>query len=256
MKLVSLALCLLILPGTAALAGDWPWWRGPNHDGIAEPGQEAPVAFSASENCRWSADLPGRSHGSAAVAGDRVFLAVAEEEAQIQSVMCFDRDTGGLKWKTEIHRGGLVQKTNKKASWASGTPACDGERVFVNFINGDAVFTTALDLDGKQLWRTRITGYTIHQGYGSSPAIHGDLVLVSADNKSGGAVCGLNRKTGEVVWKRERAQMPNYASPVVFKVGGRDQLFLTGTEKVSSFDPLTGETLWEVDGATTECVTT
>ena len=36
---------------------------------------------------------------------------------------------------------------------------------------------------------------------------------------------------------------------------GRDQLLLSGCNLVSSFDPLTGKTLWEIKGATTECVT-
>ena len=50
--------------------------------------------------------------------------------------------------------------------------------------------------------------------------------------------------------------MPNYPSPIILKAAGKEQLFLTGTEKVSSFDPMTGKVNWEIDGATTECVTT
>lgn len=252
---LSLALILAVQSGLSA--ADWPWWRGPSRNGVAESGQAPPVKFSPTENCRWSAPLPGRAHGSATIVGDRVFIAVAEEgEVQAQSVICFDRKTGRHQWKTAVHQGGLTQKLNKKASWASGSPACDGERVFINFLNGDAVYTTALDLDGKVLWQTKLTDYVEHQGYGSSPAIHEHLVIASADNKAGGAVCGLDRKTGEVVWKVERPKLPNYVSPIVLRAAGRDQLFLTGAEKASSYDPLTGKVLWEIEGATTECVTT
>lgn len=251
-----LALLSLSVPPALADSGDWPWWRGPDRNGVADPNQELPIEMGTEKNLKWSIDLPGRAHGSASVVGDRVFLATADEEKQIQAVHAFDRETGKELWKTDVHRGGFVQKSNKKASWASGTPACDSERVFINFINEDAVFTTALSVeDGEQLWQTRITGYTIHQGYGSSPAIWEDLVIVSADNKSGGAIAGLDRENGEISWKVERAQMPNYPSPVILKAAGKTQLFLTGTEKVSSFDPATGELNWEIDGATTECVT-
>jgi hypothetical protein len=38
-------------------------------------------------------------------------------------------------------------------------------------------------------------------------------------------------------------------------VGGRDQLLLTGCDLVSAFDPSNGKRLWEIEGATTECVT-
>ncbi len=248
---------ILISSPLASQAGDWPWWRGPERNGHADPNQEPPVEFGPEKNVKWSVDLPGRAHGSAAIVGDRVFLATADEAEQVQAVHAFDRETGKELWKTDVHRGGFTQKSNKKASWASGTPACDGERVFINFINEDAVYTTALAVgDGRQLWQTKITGYTIHQGYGSSPAIWEHLVIVSADNKSGGALAGLDRETGEIAWKVQRAQLPNYPSPVILEAAGKAQLFMTGTEKVSSFDPLTGETNWEIDGATTECVST
>jgi outer membrane protein assembly factor BamB len=249
-------LCLALLFFTAPVfAGDWPWWRGPDRNGVAEPDQKVPTEFGFEKNIKWSVDLPGRAHGSACVVGDKVFIASADEEKQIQAMHAFDRSTGESLWTTVVHEKGMTQKSNQKASWASGTPACDGERVYINFITGDAVYTTALDLKGKQVWQTKITDYIIHQGYGSSPAIYENLVIVSADNKSGGAVAGLDRKTGEIVWRHERAALPNYPSPVILEAAGKVQLFLTGTDKVSSFDPLTGKVNWEIEGATTECVT-
>ncbi len=202
----------------------------------------------------WSADLPGRSHGSPIIVGDQVILAVAGEESQM--LKSFDRNTGKERWSTTIHEKGLTQKSNKKASWASSTPATDGERVFISFVNGDAAWTSAITLaDGKSLWQKKVCDYKIHQGYGSSPAIYDRLVIASADNKKGGALVAFDRKTGDEVWRVARAKMPNYPSPIILKAAGKTQLFLTGTEKVSSFDPLTGELNWEIDGATTECVT-
>ncbi len=255
--LITLLVLSVLLPNLASAQSknDWPWWRGPDRNGIANPDQNPPLKFSPTKNCRWSVSIPGRAHGSATVVGEKIFLQTADEEKKTQGVVCLDRKTGKQLWHTIVHRDGMTQKSNKKASWASSTPACGGELVFVNFITGNAVFTTALDLSGKQVWQTKITDYVIHQGYGSSPAIYENLVIVSADNKGGGAVCGLDRKTGDVVWKNERAELPNYPSPIILKAAGKTQLFLTGIEKISSFDPLTGKTNWEVEGATTECVT-
>ena len=247
---------LAILPANLITGADWPMWRGPHSNGVADVEQGLPTDFSDQAAIKWSVDVPGRSHGSACVAGDSVYLAVADEEKETQSIYCFDRATGEKKWKTHIHEGGFTQDANKKSSWASGTPACDGERVYINFVNGDAVFTTALDLKGDKVWQTKITDYVIHQGYGSSPILYKDLLLVSADNKGGGAICGLDRKNGEIIWKRDRAKMPNYPSPIVLEAAGKMQLFMIGTEKVTSLDPLTGAVNWEFDGATTECVST
>lgn len=239
----------------AVAATDWPWWRGTDRNGTAAADQVPPLAWSESENVLWKSPIPGRGHSSPTVVGERVFLATADHELEIQSVLCYDRADGALQWKTDVHQGGFPEEMNEKATMASSTVACDGRLVFANFLNNGSVYTTTLDLNGEQVWQTKISDYEIHQGYGSSPAVYESLVIVSADNKGGGAVAALDRASGEVVWKQERPQLPNYASPIILHAAGKDQLVLTGCDLVSSFAPLTGEKLWETDGATTECVT-
>ncbi|MCH7727997.1 MAG: PQQ-binding-like beta-propeller repeat protein, partial [Planctomycetes bacterium] len=147
---------------------DWPWWRGPNRNGIAAAGQTPPTKWSATENILWKTRVPGRGLGSPIVVGNQVFLATADERRETQSVICFDRRTGRKMWTTEVHSKGAIKKGNKKASLASSTIACDGKRLFINFLNSGAIYTTALNRDGTQVWQTRITDYTVHQGYGSS----------------------------------------------------------------------------------------
>ena len=235
-------------------AADWPWWRGPQRDGVANPNQDPPTEWSASRNVAWKSPIPGRGHSSPTVVGRRVYLATADEEQGTQSVLCYDRETGNQLWQSVVHRGGLMRK-NEKSSAASGTVACDGESVFINFANNGAVDVTAISLEGTQRWQTKICDYVIHQGYGASPAVYQALVIASADSHAGGVIAALDRKTGAIVWKRDRPKEPNYTSPIILNVAGRDQLLLTGCNLFSSFDPLSGKTLWETKGATTECVT-
>jgi outer membrane protein assembly factor BamB len=237
-------------------ADDWPWWRGPDRNGHADPKQQIPLKWSETENVIWKATVPGRGHGSPIVVGEQVVLATADEQAGTQSVVCFDRKTGKLTWQTEVHKGGLVKGGNGKSSHASSTAACDGERFFINFLNSNAIYTTALSRKGEILWQKKITDYVLHQGFGSSPAVYDSLVIVSADNKGGkGAVAALDRATGDVVWKHERPATPNYCSPIIVKIDGKDQLIMLGCDLVASFEPRSGKKLWEMKGATTECVT-
>ncbi len=235
-------------------AADWPWWRGPQRNGVANPDQHPPTEWSATENVAWKTAVPGRGHSSPTVVGRHVYLATADEKQGTQSVLCYNRASGKLLWETEVHRGGLMQK-NEKSTAASGTVACDGRSVYVNFANSGAVYVTALSIDGKQLWQTKIGDYIIHQGYGASPALYQSLVIAAADSHAGGTIAALDRKTGAIVWKHDRPKEPNYTSPIILHVDGRDQLLFTGCNLVSSFNPLTGKVLWETKGATTECVT-
>jgi outer membrane protein assembly factor BamB len=237
-------------------AADWPWWRGPTRDGVAAADQKPPLKWSDTENVLWKAPVPGRGHGSPIVVGDRVFLAAAEPDTQVQSLLCFDRMTGKRLWQTGVHRGNFASGGNTKSSLASSTPACDGKRVYINFLNAGAIHTTALDLDGNRLWQTKITDYTLHQGFGSSPAVYKSLVIVSADNKGGtGKIAGLDRLSGKIVWSRDRPKLPNYASPIILTAAGKEQLILIGCNLVTSLDPMTGTENWEIPGSTEECVT-
>jgi outer membrane protein assembly factor BamB len=261
-RLISVFVCLFAIVNAAPAqepAGigpnDWPWWRGPFRTGNADPKQAPPLKWSETENVLWKSPVPGRGHGSPIVVGDRVFLPAADPVRAVQSLLCFDRNTGKQLWETEIHKGGFTKGGNAKSSLASSTPACDGKRVFINFLNAEAIHTTAVDLDGHKLWQTKVTDYVLHQGFGSSPTVYQSLLLVSADNKGTGLIAGLDRDTGSIIWKRERPKTPNYASPIVLNVAGRDQLLMQGCDLVAGIDPANGQTLWEIPGSTTECVT-
>jgi outer membrane protein assembly factor BamB len=90
--------------------GDWPWWRGPNHNGTAEP-QTVPHQWSEGNNVLWKVALPGKGHASPIVVEDRIFLPTAEDEQKIMSLLCLDRGTGKLLWKKQIHRGPFMHGT-------------------------------------------------------------------------------------------------------------------------------------------------
>src|SRR6185295_6080809 len=91
----------LLLSANAGLAAvdpkiDWPAWRGPSRNGIAETDQQAPLKWNETENVLWKAPLPGRGHGSPTVVGDRIYLATADQVKQSQSMLCVDRHSGKI----------------------------------------------------------------------------------------------------------------------------------------------------------------
>jgi len=190
------------------------------------------------------------------VVGGRIYLATADTTQQTQSVLCLDRETGTLVWEAVVHRGNLDTGGHRNTSQASSTVAWDRDRLFINFLNGKAIHTTALDLNGKVLWQQTVGDFVTHQGFASSPVVHESVVLVTADHKGGGALAGLDRATGQILWKHFRPKIANYTSPSVVRAAGRTQMVVAGCNLLSSFDPLSGKKLWEIEGSTEECVVT
>ena len=100
-----------------AAPGDWPWWRGPNFNGVAESNQQPPTAWNEKQNVAWKTAIPGRGHSTPIVVGGRVFLQTADDKQRTQSVLCFDRQSGRVLWNRELNRGNLTEKVNRKNRW-------------------------------------------------------------------------------------------------------------------------------------------
>lgn len=253
---LSHASCFLLVwttfATTASQAADWATWRGPNLNGIAAAGQTPPVAWSETENVIWKAAVPGRGHSSPTIVGDRIFLTTADEASQTQGVVAFDRRTGEQLWTTPISKGGFPD-THRKNTHATPSVACDGERLFVSFHHHASIQVSALSLDGKGLWQKTIGKYDPQQykyGYAPSPMLYKSLVLIAADYDGGGWLAALDGKSGATKWQIARSRKLSFSSPVVANVAGRDQLLISGTEQVASYDPNSGKQLWATPATT------
>ena len=82
MSLIGLLFCAPHSVGQAAdqvvakptpSTADWPRWRGPNADGVAD-GCTLPMRWSQTENVRWSVKLPGWGTSSPVVYQGRLFV--------------------------------------------------------------------------------------------------------------------------------------------------------------------------------------
>lgn len=257
----SLALCstgcfLLLLWSTLAApmsrADDWPTWRGPNLNGVAAAGQTAPVKWSENENILWRASVPGRGHSSPTIVGGQIVLTTADESTQTQSVVAFDQKTGRQLWMTDINQGGFP-RTHRKNTHASPSVASDGERLFVSFHHHAGIQVSTFSLEGKRLWQRTVGKYDPQQyayGYAPSPMLYKSLVLIAADYEGGGWLAALDGKSGATKWQVARSRKLSFSSPVVANVGGRDQLLISGTDQVASYDPTSGRQLWATAATT------
>lgn len=245
--LLTLLICLL--PTSLLAANDWPVWRGPTGNGLAAPGETPPVKWSETEQIIWKAPLPGRGHASPIVVNDRVLIATADEGQQIQSVVCLSRATGKVLWKTDVNRGGFAPRIHQKNTHASPTLASNGTQVFAAFPHHESIQLTALDLEGRQQWQVKAGGFlpkAYQFGYGPSPILYQNTVIVAAEYEKNGYLAAFDQQTGKEVWRLDRPEKINFSTPVVTHIAGRDQLLLSGNSKVASFDPRNGREIWSV----------
>lgn len=239
------------LPAPVAIAGDWPWWRGPSLDNHAPANLQFPDLDK--QHIAWEVELPGRGHASPILVGELVVLATADDTTQVQSLLARKRLSGEPAWETIVHRGSFQKDSHRNNSHASATVAFDGERYLTVFINHGALWVSALSLGGQILWQTRAGDFDSIYGFGMSPALWGPLVIVCGDNdRTGAFLAALHRQTGEIVWRIKRPDIDTYGTPIVTKVAGRDQLLLGGGGYMTSYDPATGKILWKCKGPTDE----
>lgn len=227
------------------LSESWPGWRGPERNGHAPP-QSLPTEWDEKQNVLWRTDIPGRGHSSPVIVGDQVLLATADDQDQEQMVIAYNRKDGSVLWESVIHQGGFPSpgELHNKGTNANGTLLCDGEQIYAVFLNSGKIIATALDLKGNQQWQQELGKFNSKFGYAPSPLLYKSFVIIAADNRGGGYIAALDRKTGKIAWRIARPEISTYSSPMVAHVGDRDQLLISGCDEVASYDPATGKENW------------
>ena len=156
---------------------------------------------------------------------------------------------GKILWqKTVVH--GPLEAIHKENSYASGTPATDGRRVYAAFRVGDDIVLAAHDpADGKQLWLIRPGTHAGEWGFSNEPILFGDKVILDGDGKGDSFLIAVSREDGRTLWRVNREHKGiSYSAPLIREMAGRLQLVQCGDRCVVSFDPETGKPFWTVDG--------
>jgi outer membrane protein assembly factor BamB len=246
----SLVICFwLALVLTASLfasnasAENWPRYRGTDGGGVS-PQAGIPVEWSEGDYS-WATSLPGEGHSSPVIWNRHLFLTTATDEGQVRHLCCLDSMTGAIRWSRAA--GFNSNRKHSKNSFASSTPATDGERVYVAFADEERFALAAYDLNGQLSWRTWLGPFVSQHGQGASPLVFEDLVIIANDQDGPSSIVACDRRTGQVVWSTMRtAREASYATPLLieFKNQKPQLVCLSGATGLTSLDPWTGQMNW------------
>jgi len=253
LRSVVLASLGLVWLSATSSAENWPAWRGPRGDGTSRE-QDIPTLWSAENNIAWKVEVPGTGHASPIVWGDRIFLASCREATQERLLLCFDRLTGKLLWEQLVLQSPLEDK-HQLNSFASSTPATDGQRIYVTFLDRAEMVVAAYDFSGRQQWLVRPGKFSSKHGYCSCPVLFENRVIVNGDHDGDAYLVALDRTTGKTLWKVDRENKTrSYVTPLIREIDGRTQMVLSGSKCVASYDPHDGSRHWIIDGPTEQFV--
>jgi len=238
---------LICFPPVSHAHESWPRFRGPNGSGIYTT-HEFPVVFSAN-SFLWTAELAGIGHSSPVIANGRVFTASANQETGEQVVEAWDLFSGRKLWSRTLP--GHIFPKHAFNSFASSPPALDGERLYYAWAVPESLHIVALNQsDGAVVWQADLGPFVSQHGFGASPIVFEDLVILPNEQDGEGSVVALDATTGKIRWKTpRRTQKTAYSTPCLLKVDGASpQLILTSwAHGIASIDPESGQPLWELN---------
>jgi outer membrane protein assembly factor BamB len=264
-----LTLLVVTVAATAAHA-DWPQFRGPDGSGVVPDGR-VPLRWSEDQHVRWKTPIHGRAWSSPVVLGSKVWLTTATEDGTKLFAVGIDRDTGRVVHDLKLFDVAEPQFIHAFNTHASPTPVAEHGRVCVTF---GSPGTACLDAEsGRVLWTRRDLECNHFRGAGSSPIIHGDLLIMHFDGSDHQYVVALDKHTGRTVWRRDRSidfkdlgpdgkpeaegdMRKAFATPHVITVDGRAVLISLGAKAGYAYDVETGEELWRVEERTNHSAST
>ena len=235
-------LLLLVLPVAPLSAGDWPQWRGPSRDGVAEA--TLPTDLPDEPRLLWRVEV-GTGHSSPVVVGGRVYQ--------------FARQGGD-----EVLRALRLADGGEIWSWALDTPYRRNPAAFLHgkgpkstpIVSGDTICTLGIAgrlscLDrhtGELRWSKDFVGrFSKTQpdfGAATSPAVVGGRLVAYVGGVDAGALTAYELETGEEVWSWTD-DPPAYSSPALATFAGVAQIVAHSRFHVIGLDATSGERLWQ-----------
>jgi outer membrane protein assembly factor BamB len=248
--LTTLAIALASPLTSLAPAQEWTRFRGPNGSGQSEE-STIPQVWNERE-ALWKSKLPGSGNSSPVLWGERIFLLSANPADGTRHVVCLSAVDGKILWQRDYPSA--VHPIHQLNTLASSTPCVDEDRVYCAWSTPEEFTLLALTHDGEPVWKANLGPFVSQHGFGTSPIIVDDLVIITNDQDAESFVIAVDRASGATKWKVDRKHLPeqntSYATPCLYHPPGRpaELILCSRAHGITGIDPLSGQTRWEEPG--------
>ena len=238
----------------SASAQEWTRFHGPNGQGVSSL-KSFPAEWSE-ENIVFKAELPGIGHSSPVLWGEKVFLLSADPETAERYVLCLDANSGKILWQHDYKS--VTHKLHLRSSYASCTPVVDEDIVIFAWSDPQHTWVKAYSHDGNPLWTKDLGTWASQHGFGTSPVIYKNKILLNASQANNKLPEGIDpgesyfyafeKESGEIIWKTPRGTASaSYSVPAIYKGVNGDEIICSNTvDGMYSLNPETGEENWAV----------
>lgn len=250
----TVAALTILTSSLPSFAADWPGFRGPAGNGVADAAARPATKWDANTNIAWKVPLEAPGNSSPIILGDTVYVTVADREGKTLTLLNLDRGTGAERWRASI-KDETPQPTHSTNPFGSATPTADEQRVVVWYGNAGL---HAYNHQGELQWSVATPAVRHIWGYGSSPVLREGRVYLNTGVGAEAFLAAYDARDGKEVWKtpeppvREENQrggeIGTWSSPTFAMVDGKTQVLVSQPTRVNGYDLETGEILWYCEG--------
>ncbi len=250
----KLTVLFFLLVHVVVANDDWSRFRGPNGAGVSAA-TNLPTEFGPDKNVVWKTPLPP-GHSSPVLTRDRIFVTAHTPTTKKDKynyqlfVIALDRKTGKILWQHEVPKAKQSGLENVNGP-ASPSPVTDGANVYVFFQDFGLIAYTK---DGKERWRLPLGPFNIAFGFGASPTLVDDKVILPVDQDSVSYLLAVDKNTGRVKWKVERpGVISGYSTPLLYQPDkATKQIVIAESYQLSAYAVADGKREWFVRGLACE----
>jgi outer membrane protein assembly factor BamB len=170
-------------------------------------------------------------------------------------LLSIDRETGQTLWQKTVKEEVPHEGHHRDHGFASHSPVTDGQHIY-SWFGSRGVH--CFDLKGGLVWKKEFGQQRTANGFGegNSLALHDNILVVNWDHEGEDFIAAYDKSTGKELWRNPRDERTTWTTPLIVTHDGKQQVVVSASQRIRSYDLATGKLVWECGGMTANVIPT